>query len=115
MPIKRVMPLAILLLLGASAMAQTPLSTACDLSRAPQAPAAQPPTPPSGDGSASGTDPGSAGSTGWTGGLGGSNIGTTPSGPVPSSPNQHPEAATGLNPIDGPQARSGAASPQSGC
>jgi hypothetical protein len=56
-----------------------------------------PATPPA-EGPDAGTSPGGDGSTGWTGGTGGSNIGTTPSGPTPGSPTEHPETASGLDP-----------------
>jgi hypothetical protein len=65
-------------------------------------------TPP-GAGGKEGTRPGDSGSTGWTGGLGGSYIGTTQAGPNPSSPSQHPETATGLDPMTSVSRRQAAA------
>ena len=93
-------PIAVLLVgfWGAVAMAQ-PAGTGPD-NRPPcaaPAPVATPATPAS-PGQAAGTSPGTMGSTGWTGGTGGSNIGTTPSGSGPSSPNPQPDVARGLDP-----------------
>jgi hypothetical protein len=94
---------AVTLLLGAAVslsgtprlLAQSPEPTTrsgCDV-----ASAETPATPPA-QGPDAGTSPGGDGSTGWTGGTGGSNIGTTPSGPTPASPTEHPETASGLDP-----------------
>lgn len=60
----------------------------------------------------SGTAPGGAGSSGWTGGLGGSDIGTSQAEELDSSPQQdHPEVATGLDPISGETAVEGPQAP----
>lgn len=69
-------------------------------------------TPPV-EGADAGTAPGGSGSSGWTGGLGGSDIGTSQSDSLDSSPNedQHPEIASGLDPISGETAVTGPASP----
>lgn len=59
-----------------------------------------------------GTAPGGAGSTGFTGGLGGSNIGTSQSEELDSSPQQdHPKVASGLDPISGETAIKGPQAP----
>lgn len=52
-------------------------------------------------GADSGTAPGGAGSTGWTGGTGGSDIGTSQAEELPTSPQEHPKVASGLDPISG--------------
>lgn len=60
-----------------------------------------------------GTAPGGAGSTGFTGGLGGSNIGTSQSEELDTSPQQnHPEVASGLDPISGETAVTGPQAPE---
>ncbi len=59
-----------------------------------------------------GTAPGGAGSSGWTGGLGGSDIGTSQSEELDSSPQQDPPAvASGLDPISGETAVEGPQAP----
>ncbi|WP_024585338.1 hypothetical protein [Aliihoeflea sp. 2WW] len=59
-----------------------------------------------------GTAPGGSGSSGWTGGLGGSDIGTSQSEELDSSPQQeHPEVASGLDPISGETAVEGPQAP----
>jgi hypothetical protein len=59
-----------------------------------------------------GTAPGGSGSTGFTGGLGGSNIGTSQSEELDSSPQQdHPQVASGLDPISGETAIEGPQAP----
>lgn len=61
---------------------------------------------------ASGTAPEDAGSSGWTGGTGGSDIGTSQSDVVESSPQQdHPAVAAGLDPISGETAVTGPQAP----
>lgn len=68
-------------------------------------------TPPAA-GPNSGTAPGGAGSSGWTGGTGGSDIGTSQSEEVDSSPQQdHPAVASGLDPITGETAVEGPQAP----
>ncbi|MCO6388991.1 hypothetical protein [Aliihoeflea sp. 40Bstr573] len=63
-------------------------------------------------GADAGTAPGGAGSTGFTGGLGGSNIGTSQSEALDSSPQQqHPQVASGLDPISGETAVEGPQAP----
>ncbi|MEO3385303.1 hypothetical protein [Mesorhizobium sp. CAU 1741] len=63
-------------------------------------------------GADSGTAPGGSGSTGWTGGLGGSDIGTSQSEELDSSPQQnHPQVASGLDPISGETAIQGPQAP----
>jgi hypothetical protein len=63
-------------------------------------------------GADSGTAPGGAGSSGWTGGLGGSDIGTSQSEELDTSPQQnHPPVATGLDPISGETAVEGPQAP----
>lgn len=93
------MPVAALfLLLGVPALAQqqerndSPRHNPCPPSRSE--PAATPPA----RGADSGTAPGGMGSTGWSGGTGGSNIGTSPSGATPGSPNQQPQTVQGTDP-----------------
>jgi len=59
-----------------------------------------------------GTAPGGSGSSGWTGGLGGSDIGTSQTKELNSSPQQeHPAVATGLDPISGKTAVEGPQAP----
>jgi hypothetical protein len=59
-----------------------------------------------------GTAPGGSGSSGWTGGLGGSDIGTSQSEELDSSPQQeHPQVASGLDPISGETAVEGPQAP----
>ena len=63
-------------------------------------------------GSDSGTAPGGSGSSGWTGGLGGSDIGTSQSEELETSPDQdHPAVASGLDPISGETAVEGPKAP----
>lgn len=62
-------------------------------------------------GADSGTAPGGAGSSGWTGGLGGSDIGTSQAQELPSSPQEHPAVASGLDPISGETAVEGPQAP----
>lgn len=91
--------------------AATTNSTECvDLSEAvPPAGASE--TPPAA-GPNSGTAPGGAGSSGWTGGTGGSDIGTSQSEEVDSSPQEdHPAVASGLDPITGETAVEGPQAP----
>lgn len=85
---------------GSAQSQQSQAKSGC--SQAPVEPATQP-----SKGEGSGTSPGSSGSTGWSGaGLGGAFNGTSPSGPVSSSPSWHPVTAKGLDPIKGlPQAQ----------
>lgn len=88
------------------AVAAIGLSTPCWAQSAAQNPCPQEPattaaTAPDHNSQASGTSPGTAGSSGWTGGLGGSYIGTTPKGPTPQSPSDHPATASGLDPMKG--------------
>lgn len=88
------------------AIAAIGLSTSCWAQSAAQNPCPQEPattaaTAPDQNSQASGTSPGTAGSSGWTGGLGGSYIGTTPKGPTPQSPSDHPATASGLDPMKG--------------
>jgi len=64
------------------------------------------------EGADSGTAPGGSGSSGWTGGLGGSDIGTSQSEELDSSPDQdHPAVASGLDPISGETAVEGPQAP----
>ena len=59
-----------------------------------------------------GTAPGGSGSSGWTGGLGGSDIGTSQAEELDSSPQQdHPQVASGLDPISGETAVTGPQAP----
>lgn len=59
-----------------------------------------------------GTTPGGSGSSGWTGGLGGSDIGTSQSEQLESSPAPEPPAvASGLDPITGETAVEGPQAP----
>jgi len=68
-------------------------------------------TPPV-EGSDSGTAPGGSGSSGWTGGLGGSDIGTSQSEELETSPAPEPPAvASGLDPISGETAVEGPQAP----
>lgn len=63
-------------------------------------------------GADAGTAPGGAGSSGWTGGTGGSDIGTSQSKELPTSPQQdHPAVASGLDPISGETAVTGPQAP----
>ncbi|MET3792490.1 hypothetical protein [Aquamicrobium terrae] len=63
-------------------------------------------------GADSGTKPGGAGSSGWTGGTGGSDIGTSQTEELDSSPQQdHPAVASGLDPISGETAATGPQGP----
>lgn len=112
MSVRLLLPVVLLLGLCAPVGAQSPSSPGCELNKAPPTEA---PTPTPEGGGNSGTDPGASGSTGWTGGTGGSNIGTTPGAPTSGSPTSHPETATGLNPIDGPQTGNAAAAPKPNC
>lgn len=86
------------------AVAAVGLSTPCWAQTAAQSPCPGEPattaaTAHDPNSQASGTSPGTAGSSGWTGGLGGSYIGTTPKGPSPHSPSEHPATASGLDPM----------------
>ena len=63
------------------------------------APMVQKPSPTQQNGP-DGTKPENSGNTGWTGGTGGSFIGTDQTG-TPSSPNQQPPVASGLD-LKGP-------------
>jgi hypothetical protein len=68
-------------------------------------------TPPV-EGADAGTAPGGSGSSGWTGGLGGSDIGTSQSEELPTSPAPEPPAvASGLDPISGETAVEGPQAP----
>jgi hypothetical protein len=59
-----------------------------------------------------GTAPGGSGSSGWTGGTGGSDIGTSQAEELDSSPQQdHPQVASGLDPISGETAVTGPQAP----
>lgn len=59
-----------------------------------------------------GTAPGGSGSSGWTGGTGGSDIGTSQAEELASSPQQdHPQVASGLDPISGETAVTGPQAP----
>ncbi|MGO4526115.1 hypothetical protein AB4097_14765 [Microvirga sp. 2MCAF35] len=94
------------------------LSTPCWAQSAAQNPCPEEPattaaTAPDPNNQASGTSPGTAGSSGWTGGLGGSFIGTTPKGPTPQSPSDHPATASGLDPMK--SASAAPAGPSRGC
>ncbi|EIM28826.1 hypothetical protein [Microvirga lotononidis] len=90
------------------------LSTPCFAQNpCPEEPASTAATTPDPNSQASGTSPGTAGSSGWTGGLGGSYIGTTPKGPTPQSPSDHPATASGLDPMK--NAATPTAGPSGGC
>lgn len=80
--------------LSTPSWAQTASSNPC-----PEEPPTTSATAPDPNSQASGTSPGTAGSSGWTGGLGGSFIGTTPKGPTSDSPSDHPQTASGLDPM----------------
>ncbi len=88
------------LLSGSSALAQTQSTTP-----SPAGCTAAPATPatPETKGADAGTAPGNSGSTGFScSGLGGAYTGTTPNGPVASSPSVQPATAKGLDPIAAP-------------
>lgn len=100
LPMSALVLIAGAVLSGSPALAQTQSTTP---SRTGCTAGATAPATPESKSADSGTAPGNSGSTGFSGsGLGGAYTGTTPNGPVASSPSVQPATAKGLDPMAAP-------------